>query len=115
MLNRSLLAALAACALSACGSPPFAQAPAPGQVAPAPAPSAPPAQSPVAGDCNAAGAQFAVGRPFSTQLESEARQRSGAQVVRMLRPGQAVTMEFNPKRLNIDVDAVGNITRVRCG
>jgi hypothetical protein len=110
MLNRPLLAALAACALSACGSPPFAQAPAPGQVAPAPA-----APSPAAGDCNAAGAQFAVGRPFSTQLEAEARQRSGAQAVRMLRPGQAVTMEFNSKRLNIDVDAVGNITRVRCG
>jgi len=34
---------------------------------------------------------------------------------RALKPGQAVTMEFNGARLNLDVDARGRVTSVRCG
>ncbi|MBC7477848.1 MAG: proteinase inhibitor I78, partial [Pseudorhodobacter sp.] len=45
----------------------------------------------------------------------EARQRSGSYMARVLRPGQVVTMEFSAQRLNLDLNAAGVITGVRCG
>ncbi|MDH6593171.1 putative lipoprotein YajG [Variovorax sp. TBS-050B] len=98
-----LLAASGVILLSACA------APAP---APAPAPAAPP--EPVF-QCNADGARFAVGQQLSPQLEAAARVRAGAGTVRALKPGEAVTMELNGGRLNLDVDARGRVTDVRCG
>jgi len=91
--------------LSACAAP----APAP---TPASASAAPP--EPVF-QCNADGARFAVGQPLSPQLEAAARVRAGAGTVRALKPGEAVTMELNGGRLNLDVDARGRVTDVRCG
>ena len=35
--------------------------------------------------------------------------------VRRIHPGDQVTMDFRPERLNIDIDAKGAITRLRCG
>jgi hypothetical protein len=35
--------------------------------------------------------------------------------VRIIKPGDQVTMDFVATRLNIDVDAAGNITALRCG
>ncbi|WP_431107672.1 I78 family peptidase inhibitor [Variovorax paradoxus] len=81
---------------------------------PAPAASAAPAPEPVF-QCNADGARFAVGQPLSPQLEAAARVRAGAGTVRALKPGEAVTMELNGGRLNLDVDARGRVTDVRCG
>lgn len=85
--------------------------------APAPQASQQPVPQPPAqqDSCNATGAQFAVGQSFNTPLAEEARQRAGADTVRALRPNQAVTMEFNGRRLNLDIDAAGTVTRVRCG
>ncbi|CAN7259538.1 I78 family peptidase inhibitor [Variovorax paradoxus] len=106
MKTQSLLSAVAgAVLLSACAAP----APAP---APASASAAPP--EPVF-QCNADGARFAVGQPLSPQLEAAARVRAGAGTVRALKPGEAVTMELNGGRLNLDVDARGRVTDVRCG
>jgi hypothetical protein len=34
---------------------------------------------------------------------------------RIIRPGMAVTMDFAPARLNIDINAAETITRVHCG
>lgn len=65
--------------------------------------------------CNADGARFAVGQQLSPQLEAAARVRAGAGLVRTLKPGQVVTMELNGARLNLDVDARGRVTDVRCG
>jgi uncharacterized lipoprotein YajG len=65
--------------------------------------------------CNADGARFAVGQPLTPQLEAAARVRSGARIVRALKPGEAVTMELNGGRLNLDVDARNRVTDVRCG
>ncbi|BEP47613.1 MULTISPECIES: I78 family peptidase inhibitor [Variovorax] len=106
MKTQSLLSAVAgAVLLSACAAP----APAP---TPASASAAPP--EPVF-QCNADGARFAVGQPLSPQLEAAARVRAGAGTVRALKPGEAVTMELNGGRLNLDVDARGRVTDVRCG
>lgn len=67
------------------------------------------------GMCDAALAQFAVGRSFDVALEKEVRERSGARVVRPLRPGQMVTMEFSAQRLNLELDIAGKVTKARCG
>ena len=82
-----------------------------------PNPAGPPAAPPpvLAGECNAAAAQFVVGRQADAQLQAQAQASAGARVVRVLRPGDMVTMEFNAQRLNLDVDAAGKVTAVRCG
>ena len=65
--------------------------------------------------CNAAPAQFAIGRQADAALQTEARNRAGAKMVRVLRPDQVVTMEFNAERLNLSVDMTGRVNRVNCG
>lgn len=35
--------------------------------------------------------------------------------VRVIRPGQAITMDFRPERINFDVDANERITSIYCG
>ncbi|KLN56819.1 I78 family peptidase inhibitor [Variovorax paradoxus] len=106
MKTQSLLSAVAgAILLSACAAPASAPTPASASAAP---------PEPVF-QCNADGARFAVGQPLSPQLEAAARVRAGAGTVRALKPGEAVTMELNGGRLNLDVDARGRVTDVRCG
>lgn len=110
MRNRypNLLATVAGAALVAgCA----ASTPAP---APAPVP-APAARTEPVYQCNADSAKFAVGQPLTPQLEAAARARSGAGIVRVLKPGEAVTMEFNGGRLNLHVDARNRVTAVGCG
>ncbi len=85
-----------------------------GTLAQAPAPA--PAPSGRGGhECKAADAQFAVGQSADAALLEQARQRSGSRIARILRPGQMVTMEYSAERLNLDVDASGKVTSVRCG
>ena len=66
-------------------------------------------------NCNPDKAQWAVGKTNTEHNVSEARKQAGAYMVRVLRPGQAVTMEFNAERLNLEVDATGRIVAARCG
>ncbi|MES2362159.1 MAG: I78 family peptidase inhibitor [Pseudomonadota bacterium] len=75
---------------------------------------APPSAS-AGGECRAPGAQFAVGRNAEAALVEQARQRSGAYMARVIRPGQPVTLDYNLQRLNLDVDAGNRITRAHCG
>ncbi len=82
------------------------------QPAPAPAPasaSAPP------GECAAEPARLLEGKAFDADIQAQAQRLSGARSVRVIRPGQAVTMDFNPFRLNIELDALDRALRVRCG
>ncbi len=82
----------------------------------APSPGAGPAPAtPTSGVCNAQGLQYVIGKVPGASVVEEARQRSGAWMARVLRPGQAVTMEFNAQRLNLDLDGAGLIARARCG
>ncbi len=103
MKLKIILGSLTASALVACTTP-----------APPPATGTAPA-APSAGVCDAQGAQFAVGKTAGAGVVEEARQRSGSYMARVLRPGQVVTMEFNAQRLNLDINAAGVVTRVRCG
>ena len=76
-----------------------------------------PAQPPGAsrGECNAANAQFAVGRAYDVTLHSEAQKRSGAMTVRVYRTGDAVTMDYSTQRLNLELDATGKVVKASCG
>lgn len=98
--------------LAGCAAPAPAPAPVPVAVAPTSVPR--PAALPEA-RCSEAGAKFAIGQALSPSLEAAARQRAGADRVRVLKPGQAVTMEFSGTRLNIEVDARNRVAAVRCG
>jgi len=70
---------------------------------------------PPAPECDASQVQGLVGQPFDEAKAEQARTDAGASQVRILKPGQMVTMEFDGKRLNIEIDAEGRIIAVRCG
>lgn len=70
---------------------------------------------PATAQCHPDAAQSLVGQPATSQNVELARQRAGAQVARVLKPDQVVTMEFREGRLNIYVDASNVITRIACG
>ncbi|MCK9509932.1 MAG: I78 family peptidase inhibitor [Pigmentiphaga sp.] len=67
------------------------------------------------GRCDAAGVQNLVGQPYSERQAENARQRSGANSLRTLLPGQVMTMEYNPTRLTVVVGAQQEVMSVRCG
>jgi hypothetical protein len=67
-------------------------------------------EAPLPVSCGADGLQGLVGQPAAV-LQTI---RFG-QVVRVIRPGMAVTMDYVPERLNIDIDAAEVISGVRCG
>jgi hypothetical protein len=66
--------------------------------------------TPPVGSCGADALQALVGQPAAV-LET---MRFG-QVVRVIHPGMAVTMDYSPDRLNVEVDADKVIRRVSCG
>lgn len=90
--------------LAGCASPGLAPGPATG-----------PTGAPLGGTCDAAPAQSLVGQNNTAKVVEAARVRSGALMVRVLRPGQMVTKEFDAQRLNLEVNAAGRIIAVRCG
>lgn len=65
--------------------------------------------------CKADPAQSLIGREASSELASEALRLSGAGVMRWLRPGEIVTMEYRADRLNITIDAQNRVTKISCG
>lgn len=64
--------------------------------------------------CNAGAVQGFVGAQISPRLQSRLRARSGASSVRVVRPGEAVTMDYRRDRLTVDVNQRGRITGMRC-
>lgn len=74
-----------------------------------------PSPGPRGGVCNAGPAQAVIGKQGTASVVEQARVLSGAAMARVLRQGQAVTLEFNAERLNLTVDAQGRIMAVRCG
>jgi hypothetical protein len=67
------------------------------------------------GSCNAKAAQALVGRPADNNLGFEAQRLTGARTIRWLRPGDVVTMEYSPSRLNIHLDERHRVSRINCG
>lgn len=80
--------------------------------------SASPSSSPVVpadGRCDSAAAQAFAGKPISEALVEQAQRTTGAGNVRVLRPGDAMTMDYDSTRLNLDTDAAGVVQRASCG
>lgn len=67
------------------------------------------------GVCNADAAQRLVGGMRAPALGEEALRLSGASEIRWIAPGQPVTMDYRTDRLNIEHDANGRVTVIRCG
>ncbi|MDX3883974.1 MAG: I78 family peptidase inhibitor [Sphingomonas sp.] len=67
------------------------------------------------GECRADRAQYLVGKVAEGGVIERARKATGARTVRMLRPGQPVTMDYRADRLNVEVDSRQFIRSIRCG
>lgn len=65
--------------------------------------------------CNADRAQEFLGRTADADTQQAAMAASGAKVVRVLRPGMMVTMEYRGDRLNLRIDGQGKILSATCG
>ena len=65
--------------------------------------------------CDASAVQQARGQLLSRELVEQLQQQAGAKLVRVLAPHEAATLEYNPQRLNIDIDDAEVIERLRCG
>lgn len=88
--------------------------------APVPPADVPPAEAPPAlpdggAPCNADGLGDLLGRPASQDLGAQAMRRSGAHLLRWIRPGDAVTMDYSEHRLNIMLDQRGRVQEFTCG
>ncbi len=73
---------------------------------------------PVAGmpsqGCNAAAVRAFVGQAFTPALSAKAEKRAGAASVRVVRPGDMMTMDFRADRLNIELDDRGQVQGFSC-
>ena len=99
------VAAVTLLSLAAC-------APRQGTVSP-PVPAAP---AEAAAACHADAAQAFIGKQADEATVAQARQAAGANGdVRVIKPGQPVTMDYRGDRLNVEVDEHGAITRITCG
>ena len=74
-----------------------------------------PATPPSARNCNADAVKPFVGKPATPSTVADARKAAGAGMVRTLKPGQVVTMEYLEGRLNLHVDAGNVIVLATCG
>ena len=68
-----------------------------------------------AGTCSARPAEVLVGERYRRGVPSRAKKLSGAKTVRVVGPGDVVTMDYREDRLNLRVDYRRRITSVRCG
>lgn len=95
--------AVLALAMTAC-----TPTPPPPAVSEAPEPAAPTTA------CNATPIEALLGQRYTPIVQADAQRRSGARTVRVIRPGMAVTMDYRPDRLNIQLDEAGNVAQLRC-
>lgn len=91
-------AATAVLGLSACATPPATVPPAAG-----------------AFQCTADAGAWAVGKPINDDLVAKVMADTHSRTSRVVRPGQAVTMDFRGDRVNLMLDGNDRVDRVTCG
>jgi hypothetical protein len=65
--------------------------------------------------CDVKYVQEFVGRKGDQKLADVAFRKARADTIRWIWPGMAVTMDFRANRLNIELDAAGNVSKFTCG
>ena len=80
-----------------------------------PDPGAPGRAGAAAGACNADAVRWAVGQPADENVMARVWRESGAGLIRPIGPGQAVTRDLRPDRVNVHIDRANAITAVDCG
>lgn len=70
---------------------------------------------PESGPCDASRLGDLVGQVPTQELGAEAMRRSGARALRWIRPGDAVTMDYRPDRLNVRLDSRHRVEGFSCG
>jgi hypothetical protein len=65
--------------------------------------------------CDAGKVQSYVGRVAEARTVAEITSRSGSATVRVVMPGQPISMDYNTARLTIEVDEKNRIVRLYCG
>ncbi|MGX5736194.1 I78 family peptidase inhibitor [Bosea thiooxidans] len=66
------------------------------------------------GTCRRDAAEALTGKPRID--DAQAMQLTGASIVRQIKPGQGVTMDYRPERVTIETDPkTGKILRAFCG
>lgn len=66
-------------------------------------------------ECGDAKATDMIGKPWTEAMSAPTLKRTGARSLRVIAPGDAVTMDYRPDRLNIETDAEGRVVRLKCG
>ncbi len=67
------------------------------------------------GLCRTDGLNDLIGRAATSELGAEAMRRSGAERLRWIRPGDAVTMDYREDRLNVNLDSQNRVESLNCG
>lgn len=120
---RALLLTGIALTLAACTQP-ESQVPAPSETpvptpTVQPAPPAPPSEGtepkPAADECGAGKLGSYLNQPAAVDTMAKIRLTIGHDRIRTINPGDAVTMDFRPDRLNVEIGEDGRIKRLRCG
>jgi hypothetical protein len=65
--------------------------------------------------CRAEAVPGMLGKPATAARVEQAREQTGAKSVRVVAPGDMVTLEHDPQRLTIDIDEAELIQRISCG
>lgn len=65
--------------------------------------------------CVAEPGAWAIGKAASAEVVERIRVDTHSRIARVLRPGQAVTMEFSAERVNVNVNDRNAIIGVTCG
>lgn len=93
-----MIASTAVLGLAACATPPTPSMPAAGTF-----------------QCVAEPGAWAIGEPVGDELVAKVQADTHSRAVRVIRPGQAVTMDFRGDRVNVMLDGHDKVERVTCG
>ena len=80
---------------------------------------APPPEPPMIGGngyvCRSEGLGRFVGQPATQALGADMLRASGARILRWVGHGMAITMEFSPERLTVQLTPDNRVERANCG
>jgi hypothetical protein len=65
--------------------------------------------------CDVSDVKPLIGQPYDEALAARAKEITGATVVRVVRPGQMVSMDFREDRVTLELDPGGRVIRAGCG